>query len=579
MQVYFSYKENFMFFSKLLIPTLREAPSDAEIVSAKLMIKSGMIRKLASGSYEFLPLGLRVLRKIESIIRREMDGAGGQEIILPLIFPKELLIESGRWSVYGRELFRLRDRKDAEFCLAPTAEEVVMDLVRKDIRSYKQLPVMLYQFGVKFRDEIRPRFGVMRSKEFLMKDAYSFHADEADLEKYYKIMFDAYTNICVKCGFKFRAVEAATGAIGGSLSHEFMILADTGESEIVWCDCGYGATREKVECLKTEYCREELCLVEEVFTPGCGSVKDVAEFLNLPLEKFVKTVIYTADGTPVAVLVRGDHEVNELKLQALLKADKIALADERTVISTTSAPVGFAGPVGLKNIRIIADLSVVGILNAVSGANKKDCHIKNVNYERDYSVSTVGDVRKIAWGDICPRCRKEKLIFSRGIEIGHIFKLSTRYSKSMNATYLDSKGKENHIVMGCYGIGVARIIAATIEQSHDERGIIWPDSIAPFEVVIIPVNYAEEEIREVADKIYRELSLRGLDVLIDDRNERAGVKFKDADLIGIPYRITIGAKNLLDGNVEFKARGDAGDGTELLKPGETVSKILKIFNK
>jgi prolyl-tRNA synthetase len=568
-----------MFFSKLLIPTLREAPSDADVISAKLMIKSGMIRKLASGSYEFLPLGLRVLRKVEDIIRQEMDGAGGQEIMLPLIFPKDLLIESGRWSVYGKELFRLKDRKDAEFCLAPTAEEVVMDLVRRDIRSYKQLPVMLYQFGMKFRDEIRPRFGVMRSKEFLMKDAYSFHADEADLEKYYRIMFNAYTNICIKCGFKFRAVEAATGAIGGSLSHEFMILADTGESEIAWCSCGYGATAEKAECLKTEYCGEELHIMEEVFTPGCKTVKDVAEFLNLPAEKFVKTMIYTAGGTPVAVLVRGDHEVNELKLHALLKTDRIALADERTAVSVTDAPVGFAGPVGLKNIRIIADLSAVGILNAVCGANKRDRHMKNVNYKRDYSVDAVGDVRKIVRGDICPRCRKERLIFSRGIEIGHIFKLSTKYSKSMNATYLDSKGKENHIVMGCYGMGIARIIAAAIEQFHDDRGIIWPDSIAPFEVAVIPLNYDEEKIREMSDKIYRELSLKGLNVLIDDRDERAGVKFKDADLIGIPYRITIGGKNLLNGNVEFKARRDAGGSADLLTPDEAVSKILRIFNK
>jgi prolyl-tRNA synthetase len=568
-----------MFFSKILIPTLREAPSDADIVSAKLMIRSGMIRKLASGLYEFLPLGLKALRKVENIIRHEMNAAGGQEIILPLIFPKDLWEETGRWNVYGKELFRLKDRKDAELCLAPTAEEVVTDLVRKDIKSYKQLPLMLYQFGTKFRDEIRPRFGVMRSREFLMKDAYSFHTDEADLEKYYKTMFDAYTNVCVKCGFKFRAVEAASGAIGGSFSHEFMILADTGEEEIVWCNCGYGANSEKAETLKIEQQKEEALSMEEILTPNIGTVVDVAKFLNSSLSKFIKTMIYVADGKPVAVLVRGDHEINEIKLQSLLGATEIALADEQTVVSVTNAPIGFAGPIGLKNIKIVADLSVVDISNAVTGANKKDYHIKNVNCKRDYNADIVADIRKVMGGDVCPRCKKESLKFSRGIEIGHVFKLGTKYSKSLNATYLDTNGKENLIVMGCYGIGVTRILAATIEQSHDENGIIWPDNIAPFEVVIVPVNYSDEKTKEVMDKIYKELSSKGLDILIDDRDERAGIKFKDADLIGIPYRITIGEKNLANGNVELKARRDGKDGIRLLTPEDTVSEILKIFAK
>ncbi|MDR1104665.1 MAG: proline--tRNA ligase, partial [Endomicrobium sp.] len=514
-----------MFFTKMLIPTLREAPSDADIISAKLMIRAGMIRKLASGFYEFLPLGLKVLRKVENIIREEMNAAGGQEIALPLLFPKDLWLETGRWNVYGKELFRLKDRKDAEFCLAPTAEEAVTDLVRKEIRSYKQLPLMLYQFGTKFRDEIRPRFGVMRAKEFLMKDAYSFHTDEADLEKYYKIMFDAYTNVCKKCGFKFRAVEAASGAIGGSFSHEFMILADTGEEEIAWCDCGYGANSEKAECLAISQPKEKPLPLEEVLTPNVGAVEDVAKFLNTSPEKFIKTMIYKADGNPVIALVRGVHEINEIKLQSLLGANEIVLADEQTVISITNAPLGFAGPLGLKGIKIIADLSVVEISNAVTGSNKKDYHLKNVNFKRDYSADIIADIRKVTHGDICPRCKKEPLRFSRGIEVGHVFKLGTKYSKSMNATYLDTSGKENLIVMGCYGIGVTRVLAATIEQSHDDNGIIWTDNIAPFNVVIIPVNYADTKIKETTDKLYKEFTSKGIDVLIDDRDERAGIKF------------------------------------------------------
>ncbi|MDR2644680.1 MAG: proline--tRNA ligase [Endomicrobium sp.] len=568
-----------MFFTKMLIPTLREAPSDADIISAKLMIRAGMIRKLASGFYEFLPLGLKVLRKIENIIREEMNAAGGQEVSLPLIFPKDLWVETGRWNIYGKELFRLKDRKDAEFCLSPTAEEAVTDLVRREIKSYKQLPLMLYQFGAKFRDEIRPRFGVMRAKEFLMKDAYSFHTDEADLERYYKIMFDAYTNVCKKCGFKFRAVEAASGAIGGSFSHEFMILADTGEEEIAWCDCGYGANSEKAECLPISQPKEESLSFAEVLTPNVGAVEDVAKFLETSPEKFIKTMIYKADGNPVVVLVRGDHEINEIKLQTLLGAADIVLADEQTVVSITNSPLGFAGPVGLRGVKIIADLSVVKISNAVAGANKKDYHLKNVNYNRDYNADIVADIRKIMHGDTCPKCKKENLRFSRGIEVGHVFKLGTKYSKSMNATYLDTNGKENLIVMGCYGIGVTRILAATIEQSHDDNGIIWTDNMSPFNVVLIPVNYADTKIKETTDKLYKELTSKGIDVLVDDRDERAGIKFKDADLIGIPYRITIGEKNLEKGQVELKARRDGKEGIKLLSPQEASSEIIKIFNK
>ncbi|MDR0978332.1 MAG: proline--tRNA ligase [Endomicrobium sp.] len=566
-----------MFFSKMLIPTLKDAPSDADIISAKLMIRAGMLRKLASGLYEFLPLGLRVLRKIENIIREEMDAAGGQEMTFPFIFPKDLWIETGRWNIYGKELFRLKDRKGAEFCLAPTAEEAVTDLARKEIKSYKQLPLMLYQFGTKFRDEIRPRFGIMRSREFLMKDAYSFHSDEADLEKYYKVMFDAYTNVCRRCGLNFRAVEAASGAIGGSFSHEFMVLADTGEEEIAWCSCGYGANSEKAECLPAVYTPQESLPLEEVSTPNIGSVEDVAGFLNASPETFIKTMIYKADEKPVAVLVEGGHEINELKVQSLLGAGSVVLADEETVISVTNAPVGFAGPVGLKGIKIIADLSVPGISNAVAGANKKDFHLKNVNYKRDYTADIVADVRKVMHGDVCPKCGK-KLNFSRGIEVGHVFKLGDKYSKSMHAVYLDKNGRENLMIMGCYGIGVTRIIAAAIEQFHDENGIIWQRNIAPFGVVIIPINYSDAGIKETADRMCRELSSKGIDVLIDDRDERAGIKFKDADLIGIPYRITISAKSLEKGSVELKARKDKKDMCMFLKPGDAVLEIVKIFS-
>jgi prolyl-tRNA synthetase len=566
-----------MFFTKILIPTLREAPSDADIISAKLMIRAGMIRKLASGLYEFLPLGLRVLRKVENIIRKEMDAANGQELTLPLVLPKELWGETGRWNVYGKELFRLKDRKEAEFCLAPTAEEVVTDLVRKEVKSYKQLPLMLYQFGTKFRDEIRPRFGVMRAKEFLMKDAYSFHVDEADLEKYYKVMFDAYTNICKKCGFRFRAVEAASGAIGGSFSHEFMILADTGEEKIAWCDCGYGANSQKAECLPISQEKEDFLALEEILTPNVGVVEDVAKFLNTSPKKFIKTMIYKADGNSVVVLVRGDHEINEIKLQSLLGANEIVLADEQTVTSITNAPLGFAGPRGLEGVKIVADLSVAEISNAVTGANKKDYHLKNVNFKRDYNADIIADIRKVIHGDICPRCKKESLRFSRGIEIGHVFKLGTKYSKSMNATYLDTNGKENLIVMGCYGIGVTRILAATIEQSHDDNGIIWPDNLAPFNVVIIPVNYEDTKIKETTDTLYKELISKGIDVLVDDRDERVGIKFKDADLIGIPYRITIGEKSLEKGFVELKARRDSKEGIKLLSPKDASFEIIEIF--
>ena len=567
-----------MYFSKAFIPTLKEAPSDLDNISAKLMVRSGMIRKLGSGLFEMLPLGLKTLNNVIKIIREEMDFIDGQEVKLPLILPKELWIETGRWNVYGKELFRLKDRKNAEFCLAPTAEEAITDLTRSFIKSYRQLPIMLYQFGIKFRDEIRPRFGIMRAREFLMKDAYSFHATESDLEAYYKRVYEAYEKICKRCGFKYRVVEAASGAIGGNFSHEFMVLADTGEEEIAWCNCGYGANSEKAECLDTVYekSNEEQQDMQVIDTPNVGTIEDVSKFLNSSAQKFIKTIIYVADKNPIAVLVRGDYEINEIKLQSLIGGGELELANQEVVEEVTGAKVGFAGPINLKKqVKIYADYSVINVVNGVVGANKTDAHIKNVNYNKDYKADVVADLRKVVHGDICPKCKKEKLQFSRGIEIGHIFKLGTKYSKSMKATYLDAGGKENLIIMGCYGIGVTRIIAATIEQSYDENGIVWPVEIAPFKISIVPVDFKDDKTKEVAETIYKQLRDLKIEVLLDDRDERAGIKFKDADLIGIPFRITISKKTLADGAVEFKNRKDDKSGVKLIKIEDVVATVVK----
>ena len=571
-----------MYFSKAFIPTLKETPSDLDNISAKYMVRSGMIRKLGSGLFEILPLGLKTLMNVINVIREEMNSIDGQEVKLPLILPKELWIETGRWNVYGKELFRLKDRKNAEFCLAPTAEEAITDLARSFIKSYKQLPIMLYQFGIKFRDEIRPRFGVMRAREFLMKDAYSFHTSEVDLEIYYKKVYEAYERICKRCGFKYRVVEAASGAIGGNFSHEFMVLADTGEEEIAWCNCGYGANSEKAECLdivyeKSNEIKQDMQVID---TPNVGTIEDVSKFLNSSVQRFIKTIIYIADKKPIAVLVRGDFEINEIKLQSLIGCEELELASQEIVEEVTGAKVGFAGPINLrKQVKIYADYSVIKVVNGIVGANKTDAHIKNVNYNKDYKADVIADLRKVVHGDICPRCKKEKLQFSRGIEIGHIFKLGTKYSKSMKATYLDASGKENFMVMGCYGIGVTRILAATIEQSYDENGIIWPVAIAPFKVSIIPVDFKDEKTKEVAEKIYKQLKDLRIDVLLDDRDDRVGIKFKDADLIGIPFRITISRKTLVDDVVEFKKRKDDRSLVKLIKIENIVSTIVEELKK
>ena len=557
-----------MKYTQAFIPTVKETPSDADTISQKLMLRAGLIRKLSSGIYEWLPLGLIVLKKVEQIIREEMNKIGGQELLLPAVLPKELWVETGRWEIYGDELYRIKDRAGREFCLGPTHEEVITDIVRKEVRSYKQLPLMLYQFQTKFRDEIRPRFGVMRAKEFYMKDAYSFHATEEDAANYYKIVFDAYSRICVKCGFKYCPVEATTGAIGGSSSHEFMVVADTGEEEIISCDCGYGANIEKAECSRTEGKRVlgEIKDLEEIYTPNLKTVDEVSKFVNEKPEKFIKTLIYLADEKPVMVIVRGDMEINEEKLKYVLKCNQIALANAETVEKILGAPVGFAGPVNLndKNIDIYADFSIENIVNGISGANKKDYHLKNINIDRDYKPLAIADLRKTRRGDLCPKCQENHLKFSRGIEIGHTFRLGIKYSKTMNATFLDDKGNKNHFIMGCYGIGVSRIVAAMIEQSHDENGIIWNETVAPYRVIIIPISY-EGKIKEVSDLIYNQLSEK-TDVILDDRNERAGVKFKDADLLGIPIRITVSDKTIAENGVEVKYRA------------EKTAKLTKIGN-
>jgi prolyl-tRNA synthetase len=540
----------------MFLPTIREVPSDAEIISHQLMIRAGMIRKLTSGIYSYLPLGYRVMQKLERIIREEMNRSGAQEVFMPTVQPRELWEESGRWSHYGKELLRFRDRNDRECCLGPTHEEVITDLVRNEIKTYRHLPQNLYQIQTKFRDEIRPRFGVMRCREFSMKDAYSFDTNEEGVDISYKKMFDAYSKVFERCGLKFRAVEADTGSIGGSFSHEFMVMAETGEDALCFCsNCEYAANLEKAEIAlpeKRHISGEEFLPLELVHTPNIKSIEEVTEFLHVSPADVVKTMIYSADDIPVAVLVRGDKELNEIKVKNFLNCDVLEMADEKMIYVVTGAPRGFAGAVGIK-AKIIADYSLMNMKNFVMGANKEDYHLNNVNIERDLSVNTFADLRIAVDTDLCPRCGSS-LKFARGIEVGHVFKLGIKYSKAMNATYLDKNGKEQYMVMGCYGIGVGRTVAAAIEQNHDKNGIIWPMPMAPYHVIITPVNVNDEGIKRISEDLYKTLLEKGIEVILDDRDERAGVKFKDADLIGIPLRITIGQKSLSDGKMEVKLR-------------------------
>lgn len=546
-----------MRYTRYFIPTYKETPADAEVISHRLMLRAGMIRKLTSGIYTYLPAGLRALRKVENIIREEMNRAGAIEVLMPSVQPAELWQESGRWEFYGPELLRFKDRHNRDSCLGPTHEEVITDLVRREIQSYKQLPVNFYQIQTKFRDEIRPRFGVMRGREFLMKDAYSFDVDDAGADRSYEIMREAYMRIFRRCGLQFRAVEADTGTIGGSFSHEFMVLADTGEDLIVNCSkCPYAANLEKAEVAAPQEPgngNEPPRPIEEVETPGQRTIEEVTRFLSARSSELIKTLLYRSDKGVVAALVRGDHDLNEAKLRNLLGASKVELADPGTIEEATGAPVGFAGPVGLDKVRVVADHAVRLMQNAVTGGNRKDLHLRNVNVGRDFEVSLYGDLRVIAPGDRCPRCGGETR-FGRGIEVGHVFKLGTKYSKAMKGLFLDENGRENPFVMGCYGIGVGRTVAAAIEQNHDQDGIIFPIPVAPFEVVILPLQMHEPEVVEAAEKIYRELSARGLDVLLDDRDLRGGAKFKDADLLGTPVRVTLGIRNLKAGKAEMKLR-------------------------
>ncbi len=547
-----------MRYSRTFIPTTKETPADAEVISHRLMLRAGLIRKITSGIYTYLPAGLRAIRKVERIIREEMDRSGAIELLMPAVQPAELWQESGRWEVYGRELLRFKDRHDRDACLGPTHEEVITDLVRREIRSYRRLPLNFYQIQTKFRDEIRPRFGIMRGREFIMKDAYSFDADEGEAAKTYEIMYETYNRIFRRCGLTYRAVEADTGSIGGSFSHEFMVIADSGEDQIISCrNCEYAANLEKAEIqseLTAPIEAEEPPPVEEVVTPGARTIEAVTSFLSVPADRLIKTLIFKAGDDLVAGLVRGDHELNEVKLKALLGADHVELADPELVEKVTSAPMGFAGPIGL-NLRIVADHAVAGIQNAVTGGNRLDTHLRNVRPGRDFEVDLYADLRVVMPGDPCPRCGGG-LRFSRGIEVGHIFKLGTKYSRAMGANYLDENGREIPIVMGCYGIGVGRTVAAAIEQNHDEDGIIFPIPIAPFEVLILPLQMNEPAVVKAAETLYRTLLDQGTDILLDDRDLRAGAKFKDADLLGIPVRVTIGSRSLEKEQVEVRLRAD-----------------------
>jgi len=543
-----------MRYSQYFIPTLKETPSDADTASAKLMLRAGMIRKVASGLYEWLPLGLKSLKKVEAVIRDEMNRAGGLEVWLTNIQPKELWEETGRWKFYGKELLRIKDRKNGEFCFAPTAEEVITDLARRDIRSYRNLPVLFYQFGVKFRDEIRPRFGIMRAREFYMKDGYSFHADETDLGKMYDKMVETYSRIFKRLGLDFRPVEADTGTIGGSSSHEFMVLADTGEEQIASCPkCGYTANIERAETAPPGNNSKSASLpLEEVATPNQYRVEDVAKAVNVTPDRVIKTIFLMSDKEPVVALLRGDTELNENKLLRFLGANALRPASEAEYKKIAGCEVGYAGPMNLK-AKIVADTLIPHVSNGVSGAHKKDFHLKNVNYGRDYKSDAVLDIRNIRPKDPCPKCGTE-VSFFRGIEVGHVFKLGTKYSKSMKAHFLDVNGKSHPMVMGCYGIGVSRIVAAAIEQGNDKWGIQWPLPIAPFEVIITPANISHERSKKVSEELYESLMKKGIDVLLDDRDERAGIKFKDADLIGIPLRVTVGEKSLAKNVLEIKER-------------------------
>jgi prolyl-tRNA synthetase, family II len=562
--------------SETLIPTLREDPGEAEIVSHRLMLRAGMIRKVAAGIYTYLPLGLRVLRKIERIVREEMNRAGAQELLMPVASPAELWRETGRWDFYGKELLRFKDRHERDFCLGPTHEEVITDLFRREVRSYRQMPLNFYQIQTKFRDEIRPRFGLMRGREFIMKDAYSFDKDEAGARLNYQKMYDAYNRIFTRCGLTFRAVEADTGLIGGSSSHEFMVLADTGEETIVYSEEGsYAANVERAEVLPPDLSDDEARrALTAVSTPAKRTVDEVTAFLNITPSRLVKTLLYNAGKETVAVLVRGDHEVNEIKVKRLLGAADLELVKPELIPSLTGAPVGYVGPVGLKQIRILADWAVKALANFVVGANQNDTHFVDANWERDFTVDQFADLRNAQAGDASPR-KDGILKTAKGIEVGHVFMLGTKYSQAMKATFLDTQGQEQPAVMGCYGIGVSRTAAASVEQNHDVKGIKWPVPIAPFHVTLLPLSQSQP-VMQLADNLYQTLQDAGIEVLFDDRDDRAGVKFNDADLIGAPYHLVIGEKGLAQGQVELKLR-HTGE-TKKITPNQVLATLSSLLH-
>lgn len=566
-----------MLASRLYSPTLRELPADAVVVSHQYMLKAGMMRKIGNGIYSFLPLAWRSIQKVEKIIREEINNTGAQEIMMPIVQPAELWQKTGRWDVFGPEMFKLKDRNDREYCLGPTHEELVTSLIQMDTTSYKQLPVSVYQIQNKYRDEKRPRFGLMRSREFIMKDGYTFDVDEEGLDKQYKLMYDAYTRIFTRCGLTFRPVIADSGAIGGSGSHEFEVLADSGEADIVYCEnCDFAANIEAVDPLTVKCDIHNDKEKELVETPGQHTIEMVCDFLHAPVAQSVKAVVYNVDGLVVLAMVRGDHEVNETKIQHIYNAINVDMASDED-LKKVGLTAGYISPIGLKRTKdfdILVDPTVMEMQDACCGANEKDKHYIHVNPARDFTDVRVETIRQIQEGDVCPHCGG-KIVRCRGIEVGQVFKLGTKYSEALHATFLDNQGKSHPFVMGCYGIGVTRTVAASIEQNHDDDGIIWPVAIAPYEAVIVPANNKSEEVMAAARKLYEDMEDSRDEVVLDDRNERAGIKFKDADLIGYPVRVTIGKKWQQSGCVEIKIRR-SGEVVEVPLE-EAKDKVLEIL--